>query len=158
LTHVITAAADVRIQDIDRSTPAHWCVGDAEMLSTVLARGADPNARTTSGNAPLHEAARDEKPAAVRLLIAAHADVNARNGDNLTPLHMVTSAPTDGHFESARLLTEAGADIDARDDRGRTAAERYKEAANYFGGKAPKAAAFEMLLGTGKVPVETTKD
>ena len=53
----------------------------------------------------------------MQLLIDHEADINARDGTHLTPLHLASSA---GTAESVLLLIERGADVDAEDDEGQT--------------------------------------
>ncbi|MCP3064044.1 ankryin [Myxococcus sp. K38C18041901] len=69
---------------------------------------------------------RDELTAeAVRKAVADGADVNARNRDGMTPLHLVVQqpyskiAPLPG-VDVARVLIEAGADVNARDHHQQT--------------------------------------
>jgi ankyrin repeat protein len=58
-------------------------------------------------------------------LLAHGVDVNARNKDGSTPLHIASSNETFGESEKelaiARALLAHGADIGAEDDKGRTA-------------------------------------
>ena len=68
---------------------------------------------------------------AFRILIAAGVDVNATNEGDFTALHC---AAFSGLNELVQLLVEHGADIDARDWRGRTAyrlAEGAKQSFHY---------------------------
>jgi hypothetical protein len=53
----------------------------------------------------------------LKALLAAGADVNARDKEDNTPLHMAAYADKS---ENARLLLEAGADADAKSAGGRT--------------------------------------
>ena len=57
-------------------------------------------------------------PAAIATLLAAGADVNARNGGGATPLHVASGRW--GRPAIVEFLVEAGADLHARDERGRT--------------------------------------
>ncbi|WP_088178962.1 ankyrin repeat domain-containing protein [Dechloromonas denitrificans] len=80
---------------------------------------AEPSARdlrTAQGSTPLHLAATNPDPAALKALIAAGADANARDVDGLTPLHMAAYTQNARH---AQLLLEAGADPYAKTNAGR---------------------------------------
>lgn len=105
-----------------------------EILETLLAAGADPQLVTADGSTPLMAAAglgratytpREPRgipapsaEAAVTTLVAAGADVNAVNEADFTALH---GAAMRGLNEVVEYLVNEGADIDARDFRGRTA-------------------------------------
>ena len=54
---------------------------------------------------------------AVKQHLAADADVNAKDEEGLTPLHLAASW---GHKEVAELLIANGADVNAKDNQGRT--------------------------------------
>lgn len=60
--------------------------GMRELFAALLKTGADVNVADERGNTPLHYAARSNRAYFVRDLIAAVADIEARNNDNLTPL------------------------------------------------------------------------
>ena len=62
----------------------------------------------------------------MQLLIEKGADINARNKQDLTPLHIAVSK---GHIKIIELLVSKEADTNIKDERGRTAiqlAERHK--------------------------------
>ena len=106
----------------------------AEILRTLLAAGADQRLTTDDGTTPFMAAAglgratytpREPRGVrspsaeeAVRLLLEAGADINAVNEADFTALH---GAAFRGLNEVVEYLVEHGADIDARDFRGRTA-------------------------------------
>ena len=106
----------------------------ATILRTLLAAGADPHLTTDDGTTPLMAAAGLGRATytprvargtrspmaeeAVRMLIEAGADVNAVNEADFTALH---GAAFRGLNEVVEYLVAKGADIDARDFRGRTA-------------------------------------
>jgi len=79
-------------------------------------KGADLTVRDRRGNTPLLYAASFGSVEAVRALVAAGADVNAKNGFDLTPL--IGSAT---NLEKVRILVAKGADVNAKTKQGRTA-------------------------------------
>ncbi len=105
----------------------------AEIMSVLLAAGADHRLTTDDGTTPLMVAAgmgdrtyQPRKPrgdrspsaeAAVKTLVEAGADVNAINEADFTALHGATFR---GLNEVVQYLVEHGANINARDFRGRT--------------------------------------
>jgi len=74
----------------------------------------DPTAGSLS---PLMYAARDGRMDTTQMLVAAGADVNLANVDDITPLIM---AITNNHVPVARYLIEHGANVNAVDWYGRT--------------------------------------
>ena len=132
-----------------------------EILRTLLEAGADPNAASDDGTTPLMMAAglgyRSYQPhtprgrpsppveAAVKVLVEAGADVNAANEADFTALHAATFR---GLNEVIGYLVEQGADIDARDFRGRTAFRMAEGAKQSFQFQAfPETAEFLRELG-----------
>jgi uncharacterized protein len=105
----------------------------SEIITTLLAAGANPNLATDDGTTPLMVAAGLGRPTfqpglqrggrsisgeeAVKILVEAGADVNAVNEADFTALH---GAAFRGLDEIIRYLVGHGADINARDFRGRT--------------------------------------
>ena len=125
--------------------------GHEESVAYLLNHGADPSLAATDGQTPLHIAAFNGRPGAVRVLLEKHPPLNelSRIG---TPLHGAAAGPTmRAIFASqakagqqlgsagtvlesaacARLLADAGASLDARDENGATALQ----AAAAFGNK-----------------------
>ena len=74
------------------------------------------DARTDLGATPLHYAALNEDGGPLRALIAAGANVNARDREGMTPLHMAAFATRTRH---ATPLLEAGADPSLKTHAGR---------------------------------------
>ena len=133
--------ANSRVRDIragrgDAPTSAQVAASDAsaEILRVLLAAGADLRRTTADGTTPLMVAAglgrstytpREPRGGrslgaekAIRVLLDAGADINAVNEADFTALH---GAAFRGLNEVITYLVEQGAEIDARDFRGRTA-------------------------------------
>jgi ankyrin repeat protein len=64
-----------------------------------------------SASPALFNAAKEGRPEVLAALIAAKADVNSKSNDRI-PLH---EAASNGHFEAAKVLINAGSDVDAKD-------------------------------------------
>lgn len=108
------------------------------VLSTLLDKGADVNARTrpmadavwrlsapvkarrAHRQTPLMIAAQEGTTAAARLLLERGAAVGLRDSSGATALHAAASAWWSESTDSVSLLLEAGADPAARDTRDRT--------------------------------------
>ena len=110
----------------DWNTARFFRNATAETVAECLETGANLNARAEAGvfgrddgATPLHLAARYcRDPGAVTVLLAAGADVHARDLKGATPLHVAA-----GVYRNPRVvaeLVEAGADLNARDDSGDT--------------------------------------
>merc|ERR1711963_1192748 len=81
----------------------------------------DVDDRDSDGLTALHRAARDgDLEAAENLIIQRHADVNAKTNNffEMTPLHL---AARYGHKDVVQLLLSHSAEVDAKDDDGKTA-------------------------------------
>jgi ankyrin repeat protein len=95
---------------------------DGEAASVVAARLGDAGyLRARGGTEALGEAAAAGEPASVAQLLAARADVNARDEHGRTPL---LRAVEQGHRGIVKMLTGAGADVNAADTVGNTALHR----------------------------------
>ena len=96
-----------------------------ESLRGCLAAGVDVNARDDHGNTPLHYLVGTNGPnyfanTLVGVFAEAGADVNARSSGRVA-LH---GASSNAGVEVAAALLDAGADLEARDESGRTALHR----------------------------------
>jgi ankyrin repeat protein len=120
----------------------------ADVQSEIDA-GADVNARTEyTGLTPLHLFLPNVAPEIIQTLLAAGADVTARDKGGSTPLHasvssggLISSHLYNGNPKNIVALLRAGADVMARTDYGRT--PLHYAASNF------SAANFRVLWGAG---------
>jgi ankyrin repeat protein len=91
--------------------------GDLERLHTLLAGGADVNARDKYDSTTLHAAASWNDLAVAGLLLDHGADLHARDWEGDTPLHIAAAF---GNRAVSGLLLDRGADINARNGSGWT--------------------------------------
>ena len=110
-----------------RSTPLHWAAhyGRSTIAATLIAAGAEVNAKSNIGSTPLHEAAYAGHATIAAALIAAGAEVNAKDNDGETPLHEAVSVYWRGRASVVvSLLLTAGAEVNAKDNGGETPLRR----------------------------------
>ena len=108
-------------------------IHDPEKVSDLIYRGANPNYDNRSPGAmtpPLHLAILRVYEETVRRLVSEGADVNKRDGDDNTPLHLIVQVIggeySDRYFRYIpilKLLIESGADINLKDRFNRTPLE-----------------------------------
>jgi ankyrin repeat protein len=84
--------------------------GRPEMVTSLIANGADPARADADGNTPLHHAALCAEPAIAAILIDAQAPLEARNREQATPLAAAAAA---ANWPVLRFLAEHGAHADA---------------------------------------------
>ena len=84
----------------------------------LLNHGADPNAKDTDDNTPLHLATRINDDKQVEMLLNHGAAVNAKNEDGNTPLH--EAAKWKNAAKTTEILLKNGADPNAKDIDGKT--------------------------------------
>lgn len=91
-------------------------------MKTALQSGEDVNLADRQGFTPLHFAGQQGQVEAARLLLAAGANVHARNIYGNTPLWCAVQG-NDAKGELVGLLLTAGGDPDSKNNFGRTPRE-----------------------------------
>ncbi len=124
---LIDKGADAGLKGRSGTSPlaAAAFAGRTQVVNMLLAHGVDGRVADDTGKPPIVYAAASGSLDIVRQLLTQHIDVNARYGNELTLL-MWASGPDETVAEAQALqvvsyLIDAGARIDDRDDRGRTA-------------------------------------
>ena len=124
---LIERGADVKLTGRSGISPiaAAAYAGNDIIFDALLAHGADERAPDDTGKPPIVYAAAGARFDILKRLLARNIDVNARYRNDLTVL-MWASGPDEGATEAQAIkvvtyLLDAGAHIDDRDDRGRTA-------------------------------------
>jgi ankyrin repeat protein/beta-lactamase regulating signal transducer with metallopeptidase domain len=118
------ADVNLSVNNYGVALQAAACYGHPALVDILIAAGADVNANTRNGT-PLHLAARagkriDDETVGqiVKKLLEHGADVHAIDKQSgCTPLHIASQK---GRAEMARLLIAAGAEVNAKDNQGRT--------------------------------------
>jgi ankyrin repeat protein len=119
------ADADLRGRSGTSPVAAAAFAGRNQVIKMLLAHSADARAADDTGKPPIVYAAASGNLDIVRQLLSKNIDINARYGNDLTLL-MWASGPDQTVAEAQALevvsyLVDAGAHLDDRDDRGRTA-------------------------------------
>ena len=129
ITQLLDRGADIHAADeqgrtalvraIERDPPskdfAKW---QMEVIKLLLARKANPAVKDEDGNTVIHYAARQRNVDVLKLMLTLGVPADARNKDGMTPLAM---AAGDGHEpQHVAVLIAAGADVNSKDNYGRT--------------------------------------
>jgi len=92
--------------------------GNADVVETLIAAGADANARADDGVTPLQAAVLANDAGMIRLLVAKGADPNLPGFASATALHLATIR---GKASAVAALLAAGADPNAPNEQGSSA-------------------------------------
>jgi len=137
-------------RDGDGDTPLHYAasLGNADLVSFLIDKGAKLDLQDADRKTPLHLASMNDRRDAVAALLKRGAAIEARDDYRRTAL--ILCARERGQAATGRVLIEAGADVNAEDKFGSTALEL----ATWRG----KADFVDLLLEKGaKVPASGDK-
>jgi ankyrin repeat protein len=120
---LLDAGADVELGKKDSWKPIHGAVYNyhAKVTALLIAKGANLNTpnKELKDYTPLHIAISTKHPnLEIVEMLAAKADINCRNTNGATPLHLAVMW---GHQDVTELLIKYGADLSAKNGKGRTA-------------------------------------
>ncbi|MBC8471713.1 MAG: ankyrin repeat domain-containing protein [Planctomycetes bacterium] len=119
---LIAHGADVNAKMADHSwTPLldAACAGHAQVVKVLLENGAKVDVGDNYGYTPLYYAIWIDDEEAVRMLIAAGADVNRRINEK-DEYNAFFEAVWQGHKGIVKAFIDAGANVNYKDDSGRT--------------------------------------
>lgn len=105
-------------------TPLHDVVigfENADLYQQLRLNKYSINTPDSLGRSPLHWAVIQGNVSAVAAFLAHGAFPNSRDKEQMTPLLNLCQSPQSSQAACARVLIDAGADVDARDTWGRTA-------------------------------------
>ncbi|KAJ6783059.1 hypothetical protein PWT90_05384 [Aphanocladium album] len=97
----------------EERTALHWAAvgGCAKIISFLIQKGSNVNAREWSERTPLHFAAQEGHAAAIRILVENGAYIDAQDEDGCTPLHLMMMngkpAPDSWCMPALRAMLEA---------------------------------------------------
>ena len=127
--------ADVNALDNEHATPLHFASshGRLEIAQLLLHHGAKADMENIHGQTVLHvvsqsEAFSHENPNLTRLFLRLGLDVNAGDKHQATPLHL---SCYHWNFETALVLLDNGASVNAQNADGQTPLHRSSEGSKY---------------------------
>jgi len=111
----INTKTGIYIDGPDGITPVHRAISQPAVLKAMLKRGANVNVKDSTGDTPLHWAAREQNVASVKMLLAGGADPSAKDTEGRAPGYWCQtyggiSSPGDAEKrEILKLLSDAQA-------------------------------------------------
>ncbi|MEE8285092.1 MAG: ankyrin repeat domain-containing protein [Gammaproteobacteria bacterium] len=121
---LLAGGVDVRAKGHSGESSLHSAAGNgqAEMVGYLAPLIGEPDVRDDFGGTPLLWAARQHKIEVTRLLLELGADSKAIDKHRQTALHGTAdhSDLCDDDYRIAQLLLDGGANVNAKDDLGRT--------------------------------------
>lgn len=97
------------------------------VMKFLHGKGANPNLYDMDGMSPIHYASLDGKQKAVELLLSLGGNINSASMQTPKKIYMHEKGSTPliiatilGHFDLVKFLVNQGADIEAKDQQGRT--------------------------------------
>ena len=129
-------SADVNARDKNQATPLHLAsyYGYDDVATALLDHGAWAYAEDIRGQTPLHRASQCSDRHAyynsrvARILLKCGLNVNARDRDEATPLHLASYY---GNASVAEVLLDHGARADVEDVRGQTPLHRVSQSSHH---------------------------
>lgn len=134
---LILSGADVNLKNQLQQTPLQYAVAykcEPDMIKMLIDTGADFNDCKDSNNESLlHLASRTNNLKLIRCLISNEANVNEKNSDGQTALHVAAiENKKDSHFSAIEVLLRVGANVNAQDKiKNRTALHYSVNYANF---------------------------
>ncbi len=114
---LLAKGADGKSREVDGTTALMWAcyTGDADLVERLLKAGADVSAVNDYGASALQTAAVVADPRIIKALVKAGVNPDSANPEGQTALMVVARS---GNIESAKLLLDAGAMVNAREQWG----------------------------------------
>jgi len=114
--------AQINLKLVDGKTPLHLAIQQSlvDLITFLLAKGADPKVKTQQNVSCLHFAASEGDKPTIEKFLGYGNNVNEQNTNGKTPLHV---AAEKNHIDALKVLLNAGANKNLKDAWGRLAEE-----------------------------------